>query len=63
MIYVGYAPQLADSDTFFRFILNPSRPEGFPVLMPSIPAEEISGQKAMKLYRYLIGVLEKSGRK
>ena len=63
MIYVGYATPLADANTFLRFILNPRRPEGSPVPKLSVTAEEISDQEAMKLYRYIISVLEKPGRK
>jgi hypothetical protein len=47
MIYVGYAPQLADSNTFLRFILNPSRPEGSPV-----PLEEPKGRSFKKEGRH-----------
>ncbi len=56
MIYVGYAPELADSNTFLRVILNLRRPEGSPVPMPSVSAGQISGQKAMKLYHSLIRI-------
>ena len=63
MTYVGYARQLADSNTFLRFILNPSRPEGSPVPMPSVPAEKIYDQETMKLYRYIVSVQEEPGRK
>ena len=54
MAYFGYALEVAGSNTFLRFILNPRRPEGSPVPMPSL---------AMKLYSYIISVLEKPGRK
>ena len=63
MIYVGYATPLAVANTFLCFILNPRRPEGSPVPKLSTPDEKISEQEATKLYRYIISVLEKPGKK
>jgi len=51
------APQLSDFATFRAYLRNPKRD------MPPFPPETISDQSAKKLYRYIIRVLEKPGRK
>jgi hypothetical protein len=47
------APQLADFDTFLRYLRRPTMPNGSPGPMPAFPEGRISNEEARDLYQYM----------